>query len=441
MQPFRVLGIDTIKTAQADDGVDIAQKRVDYRTQATPQPGTSQGGVRLVAGFLNDRYSDDDDASAAFDNYVAHPRAVLNSYAYGQQSSENDRDVTPDATHALTPYDNDEPFDGDSAPDAAQQDSDAGQPVAFSSPQSAVSYATDEQCTNARSASPLQEHPANVGNYRKARRIIEAQEGSRQRARKGDYEPEAQEVLREAAVVFKSLLCSRDAYPNKLSEKTWAVDAWHAAAAKLDIKLAPTNEVLGLVAQYSWNLRGEIKNTARSLVPGAYGLKAGLTSQSWLYNRERAGFLRKARAFAYENINDTAEDHVGLYEAEIIQSIINRVFYKTATDDGVVLAKIYEPFPFVGLALILTAIQCSLDEWDTGAFSKVTFSEESYSGIYHRHLQELHAFEAESGADRILTEICARISARGRYVLLDTPLLLHTHITTRIGVRLWLGTG
>ncbi len=67
--------------------------------------------------------------------------------------------------------------------------------------------------------------------------------------------------------------------------------------------------------------------------------------------------------------------------------MVNRVYYKSATDDGIVIADVYELFPFVALALILTAvsfalmvearcaltlspsppvhqIQCCIEEWD-----------------------------------------------------------------------------
>lgn len=117
--------------------------------------------------------------------------------------------------------------------------------------------------------------------------------------------------------------------------------------------------------------------------------------------------------------------------------MVNRVYYKSATDDGIVIADVYEPFPFVALALILTAvsfvfmvearcaltflpsppvhqIQCGIDEWDTGVHCNVTFSEENYSSIYETHLKELKKFERESGDDKILTEICTALSRRGR---------------------------
>ncbi|CDO75467.1 hypothetical protein BN946_scf184935.g3 [Trametes cinnabarina] len=398
----------------------IPEKRVDYRTQATPQPAMQSNHA---PDFLEDVYSDDD--NAVVNDYVANPRAQPRAQLYDSEPSEacdNVRNASPEAD-ARTVYDNDYDDEAEQqrSPSTMSHHSTYHCP---SSPQSVVSYADEDLDDSMPSGSairpprasfrqPSSSYATAPESSRKVRRVVEPREG-RHRARKGDYEPEAQEILCNAIVLFKSYVCSQDAYPDKLTEKTWAVEAWQSAAAKLQIDMAPDNEILTVIAQYSWNLRGEVKTTARALVQGAFGFKTGLTPVSRVYNQEHAAAMKRGRAFVYESIGETVDDHLGLYEAEIIQDVINRVFYKSPSDDGIQLADAYDPFPFVGLALILTAIECCIDEWESGTFSKVTFSEENYGAVYQRHLQELRAFEAESGADRILTDICKQISARGR---------------------------
>ncbi|CDO77808.1 hypothetical protein BN946_scf184534.g3 [Trametes cinnabarina] len=402
----------------------IPEQRVDYQTQATPQPRKDDS--RAYPGCFQDLYSDDDNGPEVFDDYVAHPHALLGAQMYGSAASRTDesmREPSPEAG-ARTVYDNDyedepEPWhSSDRSPSFRQ----------CSSSPSVVSYAGTRQDSHMPSSSAIRPVVAALSrraltsqllqldeqeSSRKVRRIVEPREG-RHCARKGDYEPEAQEILCEAVVLFKSYVCSQDAYPNKLTEKTWAVEAWQCAAAMLSIQMAPDHEILTVVAKYSWNLRGEVKTTARALVQGAFGFKTGLSPSSRVFNQERTAFLKRGRAFVYEIIGETMEDHVGLYEAEIIQDVVNRIFYKSPTDDGIKVADVYTPFPFVGLALVLMAIECCIDEWESGVFCKVTFSEENYSAIYQRHLQEMRSFEAESGADRILTEICNQITSRGR---------------------------
>ncbi|CDO74594.1 hypothetical protein BN946_scf184807.g2 [Trametes cinnabarina] len=389
----------------------LITKRVDYRTQATPAPAT-QNGVKLFITIVNDEYSDSQDG--VMDDYDPHARALAIAHAYAPDGQLDGNDSESNA--ARTVYDNDYDVDEPEVQSEHQMHNFHSSPMP-----SVVSYAEDVASQDDHAADHDHLHseyglPPTSSPYRKARRIAEPLEG-RQRPRKSDYEPQAQEVIRDAVVIFKSLICSRDAYPNKLLERSWASEAWQQAALALDIKLAPNTETLNIIMQYSWNLRGEIKNVARSLVPAAYSFKAGITARSRVYNQERAAFLRRGHAFVYEVMAlpfPCAADHVGLYEAEVIQAVINRVFYKSATDEGIVLARVYDPFPIVGLALVLTAVECAIDEWESGVFTKVKFSEEKYSSMYKVHLQELCAFEEESGADRIVNDICTNISARGR---------------------------
>ena len=54
--------------------------------------------------------------------------------------------------------------------------------------------------------------------------------------------------------------------------------------------------------------------------------------------------------------SQTGEQVSDIYQAPIIQQIINRVYFKTADDDGIVLSDTYSPFPMVGLALVLAAV-------------------------------------------------------------------------------------
>ncbi|CDO75907.1 hypothetical protein BN946_scf184877.g1 [Trametes cinnabarina] len=381
--PVQLLREYNLSAMSQGIGQTIPTKRVDYRTQATPVPATQNEFVRVGPGFLRDNYSDDND-DVDMDDYIPQARAYAKAQAYQyDEVPEVEHDVSSPDIDTQTVYDND--FD-DEQPEHEVADNDLHNERP-ASPQSVVSYGPGE---------PQSEEDTQTGGmsphdtpYRKARRTAGPREG-RHRARKGDYEPQVQEILHEAAKIFKSFICLCDAYPNKLHERAWVAEAWQKAATNLDIQLASNSKLLSIIMQYSWNLRGEA------------------------YNRQRVSLLSRAHAFAYEIIGERPESHVGLYEAEIIQLVINRIFYKTATDDAVRLATTYEPFPSVGLTLVLTAIQCVIDEWESGVFLKVTFSEENYYGVYKRHLQELCAFEDESGLDHILMEICTKISVCGR---------------------------
>ncbi|TFK82538.1 hypothetical protein K466DRAFT_439749, partial [Polyporus arcularius HHB13444] len=103
----------------------------------------------------------------------------------------------------------------------------------------------------------------------------------------------------------------------------------------------------------------------------------------------------------------------GLYEGDIIQNIINRVYYKDAEDDGVLHDEAYRPFPFAGVALVLTAVECAINEWTTGLWQNVHF-DEKYKAIYKSHLIDITRFQGASGDDDVMTQICTTISENGR---------------------------
>ncbi|EIW52177.1 uncharacterized protein TRAVEDRAFT_53602 [Trametes versicolor FP-101664 SS1] len=256
--------------------------------------------------------------------------------------------------------------------------------------------------------------PTSREKFPKAQRAAADGPGSTNRAKQGNYDPEVKQAMALAVVYFKSMIMAEDAYPDKLKEKIWASTSWYKAAEKLSVELAPTAEILGLIAQYSWNLRGEIKVAARGLVQGTYAFKPFVDTASQDYNRQLSAMLTRNRTFTYDIIDKVDDNHEGLYEASVIQMVVNRVFYKNPSDDGIVLDTVYHPFPEQALALVLTAIQCAIDEWNTGAYRNVTFSENDYGAVYEKHRRELKEFELRSGADRILTEIRTKLSKHGR---------------------------
>ncbi|KAI0674505.1 hypothetical protein C8Q78DRAFT_966790 [Trametes maxima] len=246
--------------------------------------------------------------------------------------------------------------------------------------------------------------------YPQAQRIVEPIQGKH--PRQNDFETDAQEVLKLAYVYFKAELMSKDAYPDKLTEKTWAIQAWRKAADKLGIELSHSSELIAIIRQYTWNLRGELKIAACNTMRSCYDFKGVAAPAARQHNIDRARFLLASRNFAYKVLGPL--DEGGLYEAEAIQEVIDQVFYKSPEDDGVVLDTIYTPFPKRGLALVLTAIQCAIEEWTSGTLVNVNFSESAFSPSYKLHLQNLDDFERESGDDHFLTEICTQISKNGK---------------------------
>ncbi|KAI0746149.1 hypothetical protein C8Q76DRAFT_665579 [Earliella scabrosa] len=238
-----------------------------------------------------------------------------------------------------------------------------------------------------------------------------------------DYEPRAQAILNRAITLYKANLTTKNAYPDKLMEKIWAKKAWAQAAQDLRIDLAPDDRVIELITRYTWNLRSEYKTAARAFVQASYGFKSAphAASAEANFNETRADFLLKNRRFTYKD----PEQLDGLYEAPIIQMVVNKIYYKKPADDGIIHQDLYRHFPLAGIALALTAIQCAICEWKTGVFNSVRFDEGAYGTVYAEHVAKLEELEAKSEQDKIVTDIGRQIARTGRAHAKAPPVQHH----------------
>ncbi|KZT05796.1 uncharacterized protein LAESUDRAFT_655250, partial [Laetiporus sulphureus 93-53] len=114
------------------------------------------------------------------------------------------------------------------------------------------------------------------------------------------------------------------------------------------------------------HFQSELKTTAHGYVETVFGFQMTGKIAVKKRNRALAEKLLKNDAFVYRKLGDMNNHYKGLYQHRIIQLIINRVWFKDKQDDGIVLDKVYHPFPFVAFAIVLTAIECTIDEWVSG---------------------------------------------------------------------------
>ncbi|KZP22922.1 hypothetical protein FIBSPDRAFT_738198, partial [Athelia psychrophila] len=104
----------------------------------------------------------------------------------------------------------------------------------------------------------------------------------------------------------------------------------------------------------------------------------------------------------------------GLYKSKIIQSSVNQVWFRNKKDEGVKYPEFYRPIPEVGLALILTAIECCIDEWASGTRDAIEFSADEYESKYHAHVSNLDRFEEHTKAYNILPKLLMDLHDNGR---------------------------
>jgi len=51
------------------------------------------------------------------------------------------------------------------------------------------------------------------------------------------------------------------------------------------------------------------------------------------------------------------------------------MWFNNRTDEGIIYSDLFDPMPVPAIALIITAVECSIDEWATGTNVDVAFRE------------------------------------------------------------------
>jgi hypothetical protein len=107
---------------------------------------------------------------------------------------------------------------------------------------------------------------------------------------------------------------------------------------------------------------------------------------------------------------------------------VNTIWFKNKRDEGIKYPEFYNPIPEVGLALILTAIECCIDEWASDTRSDVTFFADNYQPIFAEHLKNLDKFDDHTKAQGLLPKLLAELHDNGCINARADPL---DHSTTR----------
>ncbi|TFY50986.1 hypothetical protein EVJ58_g10796, partial [Rhodofomes roseus] len=165
---------------------------------------------------------------------------------------------------------------------------------------------------------------------------------------------------------------------------------WGEACKTLDVNYAADRGVIKI-------LRGELKSKVRPLVESLYGFNGSSAKKAIRENRDKAAALTSDSLFAYKDPaldRPQGADAEGIYRHPIIQKAINATWFMNRSDEGILYKEYFSPAISIGMmALILTAVQCCIDEWGTGKRSGVSFYENEYKPVYLSHKANLLAFD------------------------------------------------
>lgn len=105
----------------------------------------------------------------------------------------------------------------------------------------------------------------------------------------------------------------------------------------------------------------------------------------------------------------------GIYKTELLQQGINGMWFLNRGDEGVIYHKYFDPIPIKTIALVLTAIECCVDEWLQGIKEDIKFTSASYGAVYNHHLRSLQRFDEHTAPYKLLSKIRTNLHDTARF--------------------------
>ncbi|KIK19784.1 hypothetical protein PISMIDRAFT_106938, partial [Pisolithus microcarpus 441] len=237
-----------------------------------------------------------------------------------------------------------------------------------------------------------------------------------------DYDEVTQEFMMTAIREYRARLCAKAPMPDHLVETSILDASWAWAHKATRVNLARTPQLAKIVTSRGSQVHSQLKTKLHPLVKAIFGFHSSQSKSVIKKNRSLAEGLKEGMNFAFK----VKCKRRGFLKAPLIQKIVNTMWFANKHDDGVVFHKHYKPFPYPALALVLTAIECCIDEWMTGTWTDIPFTIQEYCGTYESHLKCLHAFEDATKDYDVLPAICTRLYEAGRYIFTSPDIILLT---------------
>ncbi|KAJ7128799.1 hypothetical protein C8R43DRAFT_1134379 [Mycena crocata] len=273
-----------------------------------------------------------------------------------------------------------------------------------------------------RSLSPRRSSSPDVGNKRSRSssqdsddlrstqvQRINTSGGGRPRAK--DLDDHTKEFVIYANTMYRCVLSAINAMPDSATEARLVRGVWNDTCEELGERMILTPAIFKLITARGPQLRGELKNKIKPLTELVYGFKTGQNKKVIAFNRKLAEDLKEGSSFAFKHVADKK----GLYKHRILQMAINVMWFANRRDEGPCHPEFFQPFPVKGLALVLTVIENTIDEYLTGIRTDVPFTANEYRTIYQHHIKSLEEFAAHTAEHKILDRILGRMHDEGRF--------------------------
>ncbi|KAI5994418.1 hypothetical protein EDD15DRAFT_2112111, partial [Pisolithus albus] len=188
-----------------------------------------------------------------------------------------------------------------------------------------------------------------------------------------DYDDMTQEFVTTAIGDYCVRLCAEGPMPDHAMETSLLDASWARACKVTGVNLWRTLQLAKLVTSRGSQVRSQLKTKLRPLIEAVFGFHSSQSKNAIKKNRVLAEGLKEGTNFAFKE-----DGRRGFLKAPLIQKIVNTMWFTNKHDDGVVYHEYFRPFPYPALALVLTAIECCVDEWVTGTRTDIPFTIQEY---------------------------------------------------------------
>jgi len=159
------------------------------------------------------------------------------------------------------------------------------------------------------------------------------------------------------------------------------------------------------------HVRGELKTKMRSLISSFYGFRTSNSMEMIRQNRDLAESLKDGSVFVFKDWSSKT----GIYKTELLQEGINLMWFTNRNDEGIIYHKYFNPMPVKVLALVLTAIECCIDEWLKSLKEDIKFTSVTYGAVYNSHFGLLQRFDERTAPYKLLEKICTSLHDTARF--------------------------
>ncbi|KAI0294516.1 hypothetical protein BC826DRAFT_1137173 [Russula brevipes] len=135
-------------------------------------------------------------------------------------------------------------------------------------------------------------------------------------------------------------------------------------------------------------LLSDMKTGMEHAVESLYGFNTSRAPDSISRNARDAQALLTSMSFVYREPNFGGNPRHP-YRHPIIQKAINALWFQNKDSDGIIFYEYFAPIPIQAIALVLTVIECCIDEWTDGTRKNSSWNEERYKTVYHSHVKSL----------------------------------------------------